>query len=361
VNGTNPSQPSFSGKSAPGSGILLEPGPYSVLETSAHPEYRTTYTPDCIGTIGVGDNKSCTITNTYKEPSFLGFQTAIIVIKNVINNDGGTKKASDFAITVNGTNPSPNLFVGKSSPDQTTVEIDPGQYKIQERSDREYSVSYSDGCEGTVNATKTPVCFITNDDNPVTERATPPVSVETIKFGRSQFPYNGTIVLADIPPSLNIVGGQVLLNLPSNDTNLVAAQITNAGIEHAVIVPLIKIPGTGKSLYSAELKPSPLNGTNPFTGKADSVPTITNLLLWNVNPAGLAFEDDHGVTMTLLLSRPLFPSSDSSPSTYNTIPTPTTEILQQGPCPDGFFINQTTNKCQQRPVSTTTTPILTTA
>ena len=112
---------------------------------------------------------------------------------------------------------------------------------------------------------------------------------------------------ADVSP-LHVISGHVLLNLPSNDTNVVAAQITNAGIEHAVIVPLIKIPGTGKSLYQAELKSS-LNGTNPFTGSHDIVSSITNLLLSNVNPGGLTFDDDHGATMTLLLSRP-------SPSPY---------------------------------------------
>ena len=69
---------------------------------------------------------------------------------------------------------------------------------------------------------------------------------------------------------------------------------------------MIKVPDarTGESLYQAELKSS-LNGTNPFTGNADSVTTITDLILWNVNPGGLSFDDDHGGTLTLLLSRSL--------------------------------------------------------
>ena len=196
VTGKNPSQPSFSGKSAPGTGILLEPGPYSVSEPSASPEYRPSYSTDCIGTMEIADNKTCKITNTYKEPSVFGAKTSIIVMKNVINNDTGTKQASDFAISVNGTNPSPNLFVGQSSPNQTIVEIDSGQYKVEERYDRGYNVSYSAGCEGTVNATETKVCIITNDDNLFAAGLTPPIGLETIKFGRSQFPYNGTIVLS---------------------------------------------------------------------------------------------------------------------------------------------------------------------
>ena len=74
-----------------------------------------------------------------------------------------------------------------------------------------------------------------------------PVDVETLKFGRSQFPLNGTIVLADVSP-LQIAGGHVMLNLPNNDTKIVTTQITDTGIEHAIVVLLIKVPGTGKSL-----------------------------------------------------------------------------------------------------------------
>ena len=29
--------------------------------------------------------------------------------------------------------------------------------------------------------------------------------------------------------------------------------------------------------------------------------------------------------------------------------TTTAEVLEQGPCPEGFFLNQTSNKCQERP------------
>ena len=85
------------------------------------------------------------------------------------------------------------------------------------------------------------------------------VDSETLKFGRSQFSSNGTIVLADVSP-LQIAGGHVLLNLPNdnNDTKLVAAQITDTGIEHAIVVPLIKAfePRTGEALYHADLQMS---------------------------------------------------------------------------------------------------------
>jgi tetratricopeptide (TPR) repeat protein len=86
-------------------------------------------------------------------------------------------------------------------------------------------------------------------------------------------------------------------------------------------------------------------------------------LLWNVNPRGLSFDDDHGVTMSLLLNRTT--STPMSSPSYNYITgsteTTTPEILQQGPCPESFFINQTNDKCEKRssPISSTPTQILT--
>ena len=149
--------------------------------------------------------------------------------------------------------------------------------------------------------------FLSNMTNTISSSPTPfSFDLETIKLGRSQFSYNGTIVLADVSPPLHVVGGHVLLNLPpSNDTNVVAAQITNAssGIEHAVIVPSIKVLDTRtgmESLYSVELKQS-FNGTNPFTGDPDLVTDVTDVLLWNNATAGVSFDDDSGVTLALKL------------------------------------------------------------
>jgi hypothetical protein len=226
--------------------------------------------------------------------------------------------------------------------------------------------------------------------NNITSSPTPfSFDLETTKFGRSQFPYNGTIVLADVSPPFQLVGGHILLNLPpNNDTHIVAAQITNLGIEHAVIVPSIKVHDTRTGieiLYQVELRSS-INGTNPFTGNPDLVIDVTDIILWNNATGGVSFDDDSGVTMTLLVNR-LSPSPSSTaaevygmpPSTSTNTSTKTTQqqplppvslqpssppiqtdnatsttedLLQQGPCPEGFFINQTTNKCQEKPTTT---------
>ena len=107
-------------------------------------------------------------------------------------------------------------------------------------------------------------------------------------------------MLADVSP-LQIAGGHVLLNLPNNDTKLVALQITDTGIEHAIVVPLVKVPGTGKSLYHADLQVS-MNGTNPYTGKADLVDNVIDIILWNNATSGVTFDDDHGTSLILKLA-----------------------------------------------------------
>ena len=55
---------------------------------------------------------------------------------------------------------------------------------------------------------------------------------------------------------MNITGGHVLLNIPSSDVKLVAAHISALGVEHAVIVPLVKTfdPRTGEVLYPSSPK-----------------------------------------------------------------------------------------------------------
>ena len=56
-------------------------------------------------------------------------------------------------------------------------------------------------------------------------------------------------------------------------------QITDIGIEHAIMVLLIKTfePRTGEALYHTDLQMS-MNGPNPYTGKADLVNNLTDIV-----------------------------------------------------------------------------------
>ena len=61
--------------------------------------------------------------------------------------NGGTKKPSDFTITVSGNSPSPKSFSGSSS--GTSVTLNAGKYKVTGSGPSGYNIAYSSGCSGT--------------------------------------------------------------------------------------------------------------------------------------------------------------------------------------------------------------------
>ncbi len=153
VTGNSPSPASFQGEESPGTTVAIKAGSFGVTETP-DPGYAVTYS-GCAGTIGLGETKTCTITNDDKAPF-------LIVIKHVINDNGGSKMAQDFPITVSGNSPSPTAFAGAESPG-TTVAIKVGSFSVTETPDPGYAASYS-GCTGTIALGETKTCTITNDD-----------------------------------------------------------------------------------------------------------------------------------------------------------------------------------------------------
>jgi uncharacterized repeat protein (TIGR01451 family) len=106
-------------------------------------------------TLDPGDNVSCTLTNTAIQPK-------LTVIKHVINDDGGTSKASDFKMHVTATNPSINDFDGDES--GTSVGLNEGSYSVDELSHVGYTETKSADCSGTISIGQTKTCTITNDD-----------------------------------------------------------------------------------------------------------------------------------------------------------------------------------------------------
>src|SRR3989449_11552521 len=87
--------------------------PYTTLFRSA----------DCSGTIGVGQTKSCTVTND-------DVVARLTVIKHVQNDNGGGALAGEWSITVtnNGTALAP--FPGSEA--GTQVSLRPGPYSVTE-------------------------------------------------------------------------------------------------------------------------------------------------------------------------------------------------------------------------------------
>jgi YVTN family beta-propeller protein len=203
VSGNNPSPSSFSGSSS-GTSVTLKSGSYKVGEDNSIPGYTTSYSSGCSGT-AKGGHIQCTITNKYTGPP-PGSTTFLDVITNVIDNNQGTKKPSDFTITVSGNNPSPSSFSGSSS--GTSVTLNAGKYEVSvaERPSG-YTTSYSSGCSGTAKGGHIQ-CTITNEYRltPITAKLT--VTKKVINNGiDDKKPSDFTITVSGNNPSPSSFSG----------------------------------------------------------------------------------------------------------------------------------------------------------
>jgi len=95
--------------------------------------------------------------------------TAVLtVIKHVVNNNGGTKTASDFTLTITGVTASGgNSFAG-SETGVTKIITTFGAYNLTESAVVGYAQTGASGCSGTIAAGEQKTCTITNDDVPAT-------------------------------------------------------------------------------------------------------------------------------------------------------------------------------------------------
>jgi len=191
VSGNNPSPATFPGSSS-GVSVRLNSGTYEVTQNSM-PDYSTSYSSGCSGTAN-GVPISCIVTSQY-QPTPLPVAN-LLVTKNVISNDRGTKKPSDFMIFVTGNSPSPNNFHGSTS--GTSVSLQAGNYKVIEPTVSGYATTYSPGCSGSIMVGETVNCILTNEET----LPTPFVDTQTMKLGKSIFLEGALRPLADVGPSL---------------------------------------------------------------------------------------------------------------------------------------------------------------
>jgi hypothetical protein len=154
VYGNNPLPSSFLG-SEDGTDVSMYSGSYNVYEYGP-PGYVQSFSPECNGEINLGETKTCTITNDDLP------KAQLIVIKHVINDNGGTARSSDFTMYVYGNYPSQGAFQG--SEDGTTVTIYEGDYSVGESYRPDYSQLYSNDCLGYIRGGEIKTCTITNDD-----------------------------------------------------------------------------------------------------------------------------------------------------------------------------------------------------
>ena len=87
----------------------------------------------------------------------------IILTTNIINDNGGTKLASDFTINIAGNTSTPS-FQAIQTPEIKTVSIEEGEYSVYVNNIQGYSVSQKNQCEGDIKSGEVKTCLITIDD-----------------------------------------------------------------------------------------------------------------------------------------------------------------------------------------------------
>ena len=147
---------SFPGQESPGTNKEVTPGSYTVTEDPVA-GYTATTSGACSGTIAAGETKTCTITNDDQAAH-------LIVIKHVVNANGGKAKASSFTMKINGvTATGGNTFPGAESPG-TNKTVTPGSYTVTETGPAGYIATPSADCSGTIANGQTKTCTIVNHD-----------------------------------------------------------------------------------------------------------------------------------------------------------------------------------------------------
>ena len=120
----------------------LIPDTYTVSETIKDnyiPSFSGACDEDGIVDLHVGDNLTCTITNTYNPPPPPP-PAHLTVIKHVIIDNGGTASASDFTMQVNGINVFDTSFPGDET--GTTVTLDAGDFSVTETGPTGYAAYF---------------------------------------------------------------------------------------------------------------------------------------------------------------------------------------------------------------------------
>ena len=345
IDGNNPTPSSFDGSSS-GTSVSLEPGSYSITESSL-PEYTSSKSGDCAGSLSTGETKQCTITNIYHPIDKSG---QLIVINNVINNDDSeiTVKPSAFIITVHSNDPLPRSFPGKSG-EGVIVNLNPGRYSVTADGPDGYTSDYSEGCEGTIRQGDAKACVITNEvitppsPMPPQPPQHPLPTIETITgfsapYGVAlnldngliyvsnygQFNTTGTVsvingttndIVASIPVGKN---PQAIVYNPANGLVYTANALSNTlsiinGTSNSLVGSIVVGAFPGKNPTGITLNPinNSIYVTNMGSNTVSVINGTTNVVVNNItlatgghgegaggtgffSPAGIAYNSDNG-------------------------------------------------------------------
>jgi YVTN family beta-propeller protein len=340
VDGNNPTPSSFDGSSS-GTTVTLNPGSYSVTENLLS-DYTSSMSGGCTGTVSAGQTKNCIITNKY-QPTERSAQ--LVVIKNVINinkdNSDLTVKPSAFTITVQGNNPLPRSFPGKSG-EGVVVNLYPGRYSITEEEVNGYTADYSDGCQGTIHAEEAKACIITNEEDIIPPSPLPPQplpEIETITgfsapYGIALNPGNGLVYVSNygqfnttgtvsvINGTTNTIVGnihvgknpQAIVYNPASGFLYVANTLSNTlsiinGTSNSLVgsIPVGDFPGKNPTGIAANSINNTVYVTNMGSNTVSVINGTSNVVVENVtlntsegvgrgffSPAGIAYDSDNG-------------------------------------------------------------------
>ena len=147
-----------------GSTVTLKPGVYTLSEENQEGYTSLGWAGDCTvgGTVFLtpGSHKSCTITND-DNPVYDAEKAKLKLIKEVRNDDGGSREPGDFKLFINGK----EVKTGES------ITLDPGVYTASEENLEGYeSLGWSGDCTIGGSVVLLPgdrkTCTIINDDKP---------------------------------------------------------------------------------------------------------------------------------------------------------------------------------------------------
>ena len=272
----------LSGTSPVDSGAGLLADTWALSETSVAGYTASAWS--CVGgtqsgsniTVGIGGEATCTITNNDIPPK-------LIVIKHVISDNGGTKSASDFTMSVTGSSPSPASFQGAESPG-TTVAINAGNFSVGESSVYGYTQTSAVGCSGTIAVGETKTCTITNDDQPG--------KIIVIKKAK---PAQGSFAFTTTGAGYN---GFTLTGATTNNGN-VNSQTLNAGAYTVKEGTQLGWILTGIGGYSNTPYNCTVTGSGGSTGVGDLNTQTATISLKNGDTVTCVFENTgQGVTRT---------------------------------------------------------------
>jgi len=198
---------------ASGTAVVVEVGEFNVTE-AAYDGYTASFDETCSGYLNERDVITCTVTNNddYVAPPETPTGT-LIVIKRVVNREGGELIAEDFTMTIDLTTSSTEAsisFAGNSSGTTNVLEV--GSYSVSEDGYEGYEADYSEDCSGYLAEGEVKTCTITN----------------TYNSGEPQY-YTATLIVVkqvinnsgmhDEPSDFVITAGYTTLNMTTATTS----------------------------------------------------------------------------------------------------------------------------------------------